>query len=515
MKNINLLGSFAFSLLVNVSMCFGQVTSLPLLEISDLQYEGAFTIPGDDYGESNANYGTGVLAFNEFNNSLFLGGFDLHGALAEFSIPTLVNSTNLSDLNSASILQDFRSVLHDTPDFNPQSIDRVTGIYLFNNQLIINGMEYYDAPANNTHTTLLLSDASQLATSSVTGYFSLEGNAHAAGWISAIPSVWQNLLGGTHLLGNSSKYAINGRLPMGISAFSFMANDVVTASSTDISTTTLMDFDLTNPLYADFSTYADANYNRLEFNGSSFPGHTLADADIVVGQNDLWTELSQASYGFIVPGTRTYLTLGSSGGHHSGIGYKPMQSDGNVCGGPCSYDADDSYNYYWLWDVNDLLAVKEGARSAHAVRPYSYGAFAVPFQTDEYTSSPEFHKIVGGTYDTTSNLLYLSIYDGASSGPYDRRPVIVAYSINNLVLSIAEKEKKTKIIISPNPANNTFRFSIDQGAFKELKIYTSMGQYIKSSSSQEVDISNLESGVYIVQFNFEDGLVVSERLVVN
>lgn len=97
MKKIARFGSFAFLLLANVSACFGQATSLPLMQMSDLQYEGAFTIPGDDFGDSSANYGTGTLAYNKINNSLFLGGFDLDGALAEFSIPTLVNSTNLSE----------------------------------------------------------------------------------------------------------------------------------------------------------------------------------------------------------------------------------------------------------------------------------------------------------------------------------------------------------------------------------------------------------------------------------
>ncbi|MDA8693187.1 T9SS type A sorting domain-containing protein [Saprospiraceae bacterium] len=512
MKKVSL---FVLAFILSISACYTQVTSLPLLQISDLQYEGAFTIPGDDFGVSNANYGTGTLAFNKVNNSLFLGGFELHGAVAEFSIPPLVNSTDLSDLNNASILQDFRSVLDGTPDSNPQNIDRVTGIYLLDNHLIINGMEYYDAPADNTLTTLSLTDASKLASSDVNGYFSLAGVAHAAGWISDIPSDWQSLLGGTHLAGNSSKYPINSRLPMGISAFSFTASDIISTSTGNISTTPLMDFDLTNPLYDDLSTYADANYNLVKVNGSTFPGHTVDDADIVVGQNTMWTELSQASYGFIVPGTRTYLTLGSSGGHNSGIGYKPQQSDGNVCGGPCSYDANDSYNYYWLWDVNDLLAVKNGTMIAHAVRPYAYGEFTVPFQSDVYYDTEEFHEIVGGAYDADANLLYLSIYDGASTGPYDVRPVIVAYSINNLISSIAETEKNTTIKILPNPTKNTFRFSIDQGIFKELSIYSNIGQHLKKSSFQEVDISELESGLYHVRFRLTDGSIVTEQLIVD
>ncbi|CAH8285703.1 putative secreted protein (Por secretion system target) [Mariniflexile fucanivorans] len=506
-----------FSLLFTISsvqICLAQATELPLLQINKLKYEGAFTIPGNEYGDSNANYASGTLAFNSANNSLFLAGFNLHGAVAEFSIPILVNSTNLNDLNSASILQNFRSILNATPDSNPQNIDRISGLYLFNNKLIVNALEYYDAAANNSHTTLIVDNASAIETSAITGYFSLNGEAHASGWISEIPTEWQTLLGGSHITGNSSKYPINSRLAMGISAFSFNVTDLINASTTNISTTTLLNFDLSNPLYADFNTYYNANYNVLELNGTTFSGHTSADADIVVGTNNLWTEQSQASYGFIVPNTRTYITIGSSSGHNSGIGYKAKQNNGNVCGGPCAYDAEDNYNYYWLWDVNDLLAVKNGTSEAYSVRPYAYGEFSVPFQYDAYSSTPEHHEIVGGTYDADSNLLYLSIYDGASTGAYDVIPVIVAYSIDQESLSVDELEMNTSIKLIPNPAKNTFSFTITSGKFEELIIYNNLGQRVNSSTSQQIDITMLNSGVYVVKFKFEGGNIISKRLVV-
>jgi len=414
-------------------LVYAQATELPLIQIEALEYQGAFSIPGDEYGESNANYSAGIITLNSAQNSLFIAGHNVHGAIAEFSIPELVNSTLLAELNSATVLQDFRRILDETPDSNPQALDRVTGMYVQDNKLIVNALEFYDAPANNTHTSLVIEDASELTTSEVSGYYSLEGAAHASAWISEIPTEWQGLLGGTHLTGNSSKYSINSRLPMGVSAFSFDPYDLTEPTASMIPTTTLMDFDLDHPLYVDFENYYDANYNIVELFGSTFPLHTVEDADIVAGENNLWTEDSEVTHGFIVPGTRTYLCLGSSGGHNSGIGYKATQSDGNGCGGPCPYDANDVYNYFWLWDVNDLLEVKNGTLLPHDVRPYAYGEFEVPFQYDEYYQGEEFHKIIGGTYDSEANLLYLAIDDGASTGAYDRRPVIAAYGISNTV----------------------------------------------------------------------------------
>jgi len=428
MKNKLLITAFS-ALLIN---CFCQIkimaqtTSNPLFHIEDMVYKGAFYIPGDTHGESNSNYTSGIIEYNCENNSLFLAGFNLHGAIGEFAIPEIVNSSDLTELNTATNLQNFRRILNLTPDGNPQGIDRISGMKLIDGKLVVNAIEYYDAAATNTNTTLVIENPSDIANSSINGYYSLEGAAHAGDWISPIPDEWQELLGGTYLSGSSNKWAINSRCTMGISAFIF---DFIQESI--IPTTALLDFNLSNPLYADYDTYASANYNLIERNGETFPGHTFEDADAIVGLNDLWTEESQVSYGFIIPGTRTYLTIGASGGHNSGIGYKATQNNGNECGGPCAYDADDYYNYYWLWDVNDLLAVKNNTLMPYEVRPYEYGIFNAPFQTDLLLNQSEFHPIVGGSYDPETKKLFLTIYDGGSTGTYERAPLIAVYQISN------------------------------------------------------------------------------------
>ncbi len=416
-------------------IALAQPTNLPLMQISDLEYEGGFKFPSDDFGVSSANYSSGTIAYNPTNASFFMSGFNLDGVVAEFDMPQLVNSTDASVLNDATILQNFTPVLSRTADGNPQSINRITGMTLIGDKLFVNGLDYYDAAADNTHTTLVVDNAAQIANSTIQGYYSLDGAAHASGWISAVPSEWQALLGTSYIMGNSSRYSINSRLPMGLTAFAFNPSDISGTPAGIVPTVSLLDFSLSNPLYADYTGYEDANYNVIQSNGNLGTGHTAVSANVIAGQNDLWTEESQASYGFIVPGTRTYLSIGASGGHVSGIGYKPIQinGDGSACGGPCSYDANDNYNYYWLWDVNDLLQVKNGTLSPHDVRPYDYGVFNAPFQTDQYTQTAEFHPIVGGAFDENSGMLYLSIYDGGSTGPYDRVPAVAAYKIGNVV----------------------------------------------------------------------------------
>lgn len=476
-------------------------TNLPLLSINALDYEGGFIIPGNVFGESNANYSNGIIEYNATNNSIFLAGHKAKGGLAEFSIPTIVNSTTLSDLNTSTNLQEFRDVFNDVP--NPQSINTITGIKHYNGKLIVNGLMYYNAGTSNTHTSLVVENAADLENSTLTGYFEMEGACHSAGWISDVPTNLQTALGTDYLAGASSKNPINGRLAQGITAFSVDPDDFSGSVDSLIPTFPFMDYSLTQPLHGDYSAYSNPNYNISTADAWHFSGHTKADIGAVSGTNDLWTEASSAEYGFIVPGTRTYLTIGASGGHNSGIGYKAKQNNGNICGGPCAYDADDYYNYYWLWDVEDMIAVKNGSLLAKDVRPYDYGVFEVPFQHDVYNDTAEFHPIVGATFDKASNTLYLSVYDGGATGKYARNPVILAYNIDN---------SQTMSDIDFNLGNDTTicigkSINIDASeaidSIASVKWYKNGVQIYTNYPSDNRDLSS--PGLYTVKVTTENG----------
>ena len=146
-------------------------------------------------------------------------------------------------------------------------------------------------------------------------------------------------------------------------------------------------------------------------------------ADALVAEegsaSDLWNFLSRGVYGFVVPGTRTFAVFGSSGGVDSGIGYKITQNNGNLCGGYCAYDAADYYNYYWFFDVDEILAATE----TYEPRPYAYGRWSVPFDDGGR------HRIIGGTFDPATMTLYLSLENAGQVGDYDRPPVILVFGL--------------------------------------------------------------------------------------
>ena len=378
----------------------GIAQRLPRLTIDDLQYEGAFRLSAQDHGASSLNYNTGPIAFHAANQSLFIAGHNHHNALAEFPIVELRGGTQLNQLAmSEAPTQDFSRVLERVAE-NPQGLDKIGGLYVYDTgtgpELLVNAYEYYDAPADNTHTSFVVRNANALSTSPVDGFFSLVGAAHASGWFSEIPAPWQAALGGTHLTGASSGPPINARFTQGPSAFVFDPSAFHAPTPGVIPTTPLLDFSLEFPLHEDHNN------------------ETLA--------NDLWTNLSQAVYGMIVPGTRTYLTVGHSGGHRTGVCYKCTPDDGVECPGYCAPDTSDYDHYYWLWDVEEMIAVRNGERAAHSLRPYEYGALHVPFET---------RQLGGGTYARESGLLYLTVQRAdLEQGPYFNPPVVVAYSFD-------------------------------------------------------------------------------------
>jgi hypothetical protein len=384
----------------------GALPDLPLLSLEHIQYEGAFRLPTGTFGESSLDYSEGPLEYNAANNSIFIVGHNHQQAIAEFAVPDIVNSDALGDLNMADApVQDFSTILGRPSGGNTQEINTIGGMELVTGaggaQLLVNAYEYYDAPGDNTHSTLVIRDAGDLAGSQVDGYFQFEGGAgHTSGWISPIPSEWQSILGGTHITGQSSGIPIISRTTVGPSAFAFAPRDIVGTGSVPVPVPTvkLLDFSLDHPLHTDLSNDS--------------------------GGNDLWTHLSRATYGLVVPGTRTYATFGYSGGHESGVCYKCTQNNGNLCGGYCAPDAGDYYQYYWLWDVYDLVSVKNGEMNSYDVRPYGCGEFATPFETSE-------HQIGGGTFDPASGLLYLTVQRAdRDQGTYANPPVVIVYSFD-------------------------------------------------------------------------------------
>lgn len=372
------------------------------LSLDSLVYQGAFRIPLDSFGESRIAYANGVFTVASDGGSFFVVGHQQDQAIAEFEIPEPVIASTVESLPfTRDPIQDFVSVFPRLVSPNEEELDYITGLFPFNDSLLVNVAHYYDAAADNRNTTVIFDDQSALSTSNVSPFLNVDGAYRAAGWVSPIPIAWQDSLGGDLIFGNASNLPINSRGSIGPSAFVVESGNIK-LSGGNVSSKSVLEFSLENPLHDDL-------YNTS-------------------GGNKLWTELSQAFYGFIIPGSSTYAVFGHSGGHESGIGYKITQDNGNLCGGPCPYSAGDIYNYYWLWDANDFKKVLSGDLAPHQLMPYEYGRLDLEFDSTPGRSGT--NLMLGASYDYEKGLMYFLIGKADTlQSEYESAPIMVVYSI--------------------------------------------------------------------------------------
>ena len=95
-------------------------TQEPLLYQSNLQYIGAFRVPDGQFGPTSIRHLTTAAVVlsrtTPANNSLFVTGHTSGQEIAEISIPSsIVNSSNINSLATATVLQPFTSVLRPHP----------------------------------------------------------------------------------------------------------------------------------------------------------------------------------------------------------------------------------------------------------------------------------------------------------------------------------------------------------------------------------------------------------------
>ena len=382
--------------------------------INVLEYAGGFRISASKFGDferATTDYSYGVFAYDPKRNSIFVVGHPAKSAIAEFPLPEIRLTDDINDFDIAKKPRQPFVAFDGTKrvDTGIKHYFRATGLAKIDNAIVMNYINWYDASGLEKDTSIMIWDASQLAKSAAYGPYQIQGAAHASGWISPIPEYLHDLLGGTYITGNQPYASISSRLSVGPSAFSYdPRKDIVYGPAGEVSTNALMDFPLKYYLKDDQLYSSTQDKDGVLYNKD--------------GKNKLWTILSGASYGFIVPNSRTYLTLGFSGGHMSGAGYKIKQDTGRLCGGPCSKVAKDNHSYYWLWDVMDFVKVRLGIMKPHEIRPYSYGRFMLP---ESFTNK----SISSGSYDPINNRLFLSIKGGDKQNKYARPPLFLVFKL--------------------------------------------------------------------------------------
>ena len=106
-------------------------------------------------------------------------------------------------------------------------------------------------------------------------------------------------------------------------------------------------------------------------------------------------------------------------------------------------------------------------------------------------------------------------YVGTGNGYSGKKDSWYVYAPSNYA---ALEELEASLQIYPNPVVSALRISGMQGQLKELTIYNSSGKKLRTlnlshSFDSFIDVSLLESGVFIFSFRLEDGQVVNKKIV--
>lgn len=363
------------------------------IQIADNNFEliGSFRISFKTYGSSRVAYSTGAFAISPDDKTYFISGNRNTQGIAEFIVPELTMCKKIEMCPISYPKQGFVSIINQLT--NNGNLNYITGLELIEGELFVNALEYYDADASAADTTLIIRTASKLNNSKVDGFFQMSGRNHAAGWMSKLPLELSQRLDASYLTGYASNVPINSRLSQGPSLFiGYLDNFAgIRENKGLIPMRPIMDFDLTSPMVQD-------NYNKT-------------------GQNKTWTIVSNAVYGFVLPDSDQYLVLGNSGGHHSKIGYKIEQDNGNRCFGPCAYRATDYYNYFWQFDIDALI------KGTDNQKPSKHSKMML-------IDKKQFFPLIGADYNTESKRLYL-LFAGVdkSQTKWETLPVMAVYQL--------------------------------------------------------------------------------------
>jgi hypothetical protein len=357
---------------------------------SNLQYVGAFRVPDGQFGADQYDtfgYGGTALAFNPTDNSLFVVGHTYDQAIAEISIPSsIVNSSNINSLATASILQPFMSPLAKVTSSDPPN--RIGGLAVVNGKLVGTGYVFYDAgtPAVTSHFVL---SSLNLATASVGGLYQVgtQGAGLVAGYMTPVPSEWQALFGDPYITGLANVPIIS-RTSSGPAAFGF---DPSTLGSGVAPDTPYLYYPLSNVLGP--------------YEGPADP---------------LENDCSTTTGAVFVPGTSSVLFFGSTAASFAGYGVGTDWGDaGNNSKGTVALNG-DYVSQVWAYNANDLLKVKNGTLQPWQVQPYDVWNFTVP-----NTSSAD----VGGVaFDAATGRLYVSIL-GADNATFNSLPLIEVFQV--------------------------------------------------------------------------------------
>ena len=129
----------------------------------------------------------------------------------------------------------------------------------------------------------------------------------------------------------------------------------------------------------------------------------------------------------------------------------------------------------------------------------------------EYSSFP---KLVLG-YQTNASNSFKGVIDNVYI--YNRKltETEVTTIVNSNTLSnLSFQTNNLKFKLYPNPVNDVVNIAIES-ELKTVEIYTLQGQKVMTTNQKEVNVSQLNTGIYLVKIEDENGAIATQKIIKN
>jgi hypothetical protein len=159
--------------------------------------------------------------------------------------------------------------------------------------------------------------------------------------------------------------------------------------------------------------------------------------------------------------------------------------------------------------VNDVFQYQSGSPITYNSTYDAYGTLITPFGTftnvirkKTIESNSAYTYYVWFTTNPRAVLM-----DGAISAND-----AYLYVYDNTPLATLDLQKQNLVDIYPNPAKNVLNLLVDNSiTIEKITILDFTGKIIKTSEAiEQIDISNLSSGLYFIQANYEDKVITNK-----
>lgn len=443
--------AYTFILFLSLLCNSDSAISGKILQSSDLVYMGAFRVPQGSLGGasvsgetlSRGGYG---LTYNSSRNSLVMISGLAEKLVVEISVPTPINNSDVSALNIASLVQapgnitngNWLKLKDNGTDITSPEGAIPGGLLVYNSNLIGTAFAYYD---NATEAFRSHYKASPNWVSEGTQYggmykvgLSPRGESTAnggfvGGYMAVIPAEWQTAFGYPALTGLGG-LTIMPRTSYGPGVFGFNPDNL--GEQDPVTATFLLGYPEEHTTLGGWSGPGNLYWNKTtEIRGLVFPQGT--DSLLFFGRN---------GYGFNGTGDHCY----GEGTSNISLHMTPNQYSMNYCYDPASsYEGSHAYPYYyqvWAYDAKDLVAVKNGQKTAWEVTPYAIWDLNLPYDLNGDK------KIVGAAYDATNQKIYVAQFNGDRVGdintPY---PIIHVFNVS---ISAGQRYRLRSVISNKN-----------------------------------------------------------------